>query len=396
MREAERDALPALPMAPATGPRFAAIDLARGVALVGMIIYHLSFDLRYLGFTDVDPTSEPWLVGLARITAGSFLFLAGVNLVLAHRNGFRGPAFFRRLGIIVAAAAMVSVVTYGVLGPDYFIRFGILHAIAACSLLGALVLRLPALVLIVLAVAAFALPVWFTGSALDQPWLFWLGLSANPPDSVDFVPILPWLGVTLAGMAAAKLGIAAGADSWLAPWHPRNPPARLLILAGQWSLAIYLLHQPLILGILTPIAWFTPDRPTVAESTLTEDLGRVGQVPESPLEPIPDAEPANPTLLARQTEAYTAECLKGCGANGSDLATCTAYCGCVLNRMDTAGLRSRILLAPVLTEALQQRLVTFSQGCWRSLAPATPAPAPEALPEAPPAVAPAAEAPTPN
>ena len=123
--------------------RLLGLDIARSAALLGMVCFHIVFDLQMFGHLPFGTTLHPVFYWHARLVAGSFLFLAGVSLWLAHGQGIHWPAFWRRWIKLVAAAALVTVATYVAL-PEYFVYFGILHCIAASSLIGLLALRLPA------------------------------------------------------------------------------------------------------------------------------------------------------------------------------------------------------------------------------------------------------------
>jgi uncharacterized membrane protein len=242
---------PAASETPLAATRIAELDLARSAALLGMAIYHFSYDLqmfRYLPAGTV--TSGGWAI-FARLVAGSFIAIAGVSLVLAHRHGFRRRAFLRRLAVIGAAAALVSLATW-LAFPDAFIFYGILHSIFVASLVGALFLRAPVVLILAVAVAIFALPRWVTVPALDDGPLQWLGLSAHR-GTLDFEPVFPWAGLFLFGMAAARLAARAG---WLDRPRPAPGPwARRLGWPGRHSLAVYLLHQPVLLGLVAAAHW---------------------------------------------------------------------------------------------------------------------------------------------
>ena len=115
--------------------RIEAIDIARALALVAMAIFHFTWDLENFGYLTPGLTEHGGWRLFARCIASSFLFLVGVSLVLANRNGIRWPAFWKRFAMIVVAAAAITLVTLYVT-PDAFIFFGILHEIALASLLG--------------------------------------------------------------------------------------------------------------------------------------------------------------------------------------------------------------------------------------------------------------------
>ncbi|NDW07985.1 DUF1624 domain-containing protein [Jiella sp. 40Bstr34] len=82
------------------------------MAILGVVVYHFGWDLSFFGFASPDMMfSEPVII-FARALAGSFMFLAGVSLVLAHGNGVRWRKFRQRLAKVAAAAAVISIVTF--------------------------------------------------------------------------------------------------------------------------------------------------------------------------------------------------------------------------------------------------------------------------------------------
>ncbi|TGQ03474.1 heparan-alpha-glucosaminide N-acetyltransferase domain-containing protein, partial [Mesorhizobium sp. M2E.F.Ca.ET.219.01.1.1] len=97
------------------------------------------------------------------------------------------------------------------------------------------------------AALVIAAPAYLRFEALDHPWLWWIGLSAINPRSNDYVPLFPWFGAVLAGIAVVKLASASGLLARLGTWMPgrwSNP----LTFIGRHSLAFYLIHQPLLFG----------------------------------------------------------------------------------------------------------------------------------------------------
>lgn len=248
----------------ASGGRFLLIDILRGVAILAMIVYHFGWDLSYFGLIAVDVASSPGWVVFARTIAATFIGLVGVNLTLASRKGIRWPAYGRRLGLIVGAAAIVSLGTYW-LDPQSFVFFGILHCIALASVLALLFLRLPGWLLVVAAIACFVAPEFLKSPVFNGHGWYWLGLSTEQPGTVDYVPMLPWFGVVLIGMVAGRV-IVAHRENRLLQWHSQAWWARFLATAGRWSLAIYLIHQPVLMGSLILLApYLQPGDQALAE-----------------------------------------------------------------------------------------------------------------------------------
>ena len=253
-----------------------------------MVIYHFSWDLSFFGLIATDVATAPGWRIFAQLIAGSFLGLVGVGLVLAHGGGIRWPAFLRRLGLLVLAAAAVTLGSY-LLFPDSFIFFGILHAIALTSVLGLAFVRLPWFVTAIAAAIAFALPSIASSPAFNAPGLLWLGLATRIPATNDYIPLLPWFGCVLAGIVIAKLLMQRSpTPGWLRHEAP-GAVGRGLVFAGRHSLAIYLVHQLVLLGVLWAFV----------------------QVVEPP-----------------RTTPFQRSCARACIDNGSDAATCSRYCTC--------------------------------------------------------------------
>ncbi|TDR93288.1 heparan-alpha-glucosaminide N-acetyltransferase [Enterovirga rhinocerotis] len=226
-----------------SAPRIPAIDIARGLAVVAMVVYHTAWDLSTLALVDLDVTgSREWNL-FARSIAASFLVLVGIGLVLAHGDGIRWPHFLRRVAVIATGALAITAAT-AFFFPSSYIFFGILHNIALSSLIAVPFLALPPLVTAAVGLAMLYLPTVVAGGVFDTPILAFLGLGRIPPVTYDWVPVVPWTGYVLAGIAVARL--VAG----VLPRGEGGRIGRLFATLGRYSLVIYLLHQPLIFGAL--------------------------------------------------------------------------------------------------------------------------------------------------
>lgn len=239
----------------ASSKRLYLIDYARGVAIIAMAIFHFTWDLEFFGFVERGLTATFEWKTFARCIASSFLFLAGVSLILAHDPIIKLKSFIKRLFWLLCAAAIISAATFYAM-PNAPIFFGILHSIAAASIIGLLLRRLSPIILILLAVLIFLAPFYLRSEIFDTPILWWVGLNANIPRSNDYVPLLPWLAPFLIGMASAKLLKAKGVFEALG--NAQTPPANIFLkglsFIGRHSLATYLLHQPILLGLVWLVA----------------------------------------------------------------------------------------------------------------------------------------------
>ena len=225
------------------------IDAIRGTAVLAMIGYHLAWDLTFFGLTGFRLLHDPFWYWQPRLVTGTFLILVGVSVTLATAHRRIPPRYLRRTGWIALAAAAITIATF--IGfRDSFIFFGILHCITAASLIGLALVRLPWPGLATLALAVFALGTVDYPPVMDHPWLIWLGLGDRVPATNDFIPLVPWVGFTIAGMA---LGRALLARPTAVGAMDRSEPgigARMLGWLGRNALPVYLVHQPVLLGIL--------------------------------------------------------------------------------------------------------------------------------------------------
>lgn len=234
---------------PAEPARIALVDLLRGVALVAMTGFHFCFDLGMFGLIDPLAMFEPFPVWTARSIAGTFLFLVGFSLYLAHGRRISWAGFLKRLGQVGGAAAIISGATWFAT-PDAFIFFGILHSIAFASLAGLLFLALPWQANAAAGLFVLVSRPWLQSTALDDPLWWWSGLSRVIPHTNDYVPVFPFFGMVLLGIAAAQYLRGQNLMACISALKLENPAARLLRLLGRNSLVYYLLHQPVMLGIL--------------------------------------------------------------------------------------------------------------------------------------------------
>ena len=235
-------------MPPARPTRLALVDVLRGLAVAQMIVFHFIYDLNYFGWVKVRMlVDEPW-VGWRTAIVTQFLLLVGVSLVL--RMSFKPGLgdFLRRWAEVAGAALLVSAGSWLVFGPR-FIWFGILHFIAAALLLVRPMVRLGAWNLALGAVAILA------GLALADPAFNptpanIIGFVTKKPGTEDYVPLFPWIGVVLIGVGLGSLWQRAGwrVPPVLAPLDAEPP--RLLRLLGTWALTVYVVHQPVLMGVM--------------------------------------------------------------------------------------------------------------------------------------------------
>lgn len=311
--------------APSAGrpARLPLLDALRGAALLAMIFYHFSWDLRFFGYIATDVATElGWRI-FARSIASTFLALVGVGLVLSTRRGFHAGRFLRRLGIVAAAAAAVTIATYFAM-PDAYIFFGILHAIAVSSVLALPFVWAPIPLVIAAAIFSLLAPTLFSGPVFDAPALLWLGLATYLPRTNDYVPIFPWFGVVLAGVLAAR--VAPRLWARMPPLKFNVPAPRLLVLGGRYSLVVYLTHQLILLSVVWLAAQIVP-----------------------------------PSLLAFEP-AYVEGCTASCVGAEAGADVCRRTCACLADRSQAEGLW-RDLMRQTLSVEQERRYFALADAC---------------------------------
>ena len=237
------------------------IDLLRAIAMLWMTAYHFCFDLNYHGLIHENFNFDPFWTWQRTAIVSLFLFTAGLSQAVAAQQGQSWGRFWKRWAQVAGAAVLVTAGSM-LMFPDSFIYFGVLHGIAVMLIVvrltagwGVWLWPLGALAIAAKFVAPFVIEAWPTLSVLNQPGFNALGFISRLPITEDYVPVLPWLGVMWWGVAAGRWALQ-NRPTWLgAGQGPARGLKRGLVVLGRWSLSYYLLHQPVMLGLLAGVFW---------------------------------------------------------------------------------------------------------------------------------------------
>ena len=227
---------------------FDILDVSRGFAILLMFIYHFCFDLDYYGFIQQDFTRDEFWINFRIVIVTLFLLVMGISLYLASYQGIRKKHFRQRLFLLIFYSSLVSISSW-IMYPKSMIFFGILHFITVASVLGLLFIRFGKINLI-LGLLLIVISQTISYAFFDQAYLQWFGLMTKLPIAVDYVPLLPWFGVVLIGIYLGQILAQLPDKSFLKQWQSTHVTSNTLALGGRYSLHIYMLHQPLFLGIL--------------------------------------------------------------------------------------------------------------------------------------------------
>jgi uncharacterized membrane protein len=237
--------------------RLPRLDALRGAAIVWMVGFHFAFDLNHFGLLHPaqDFYRDPlWTLQRTAIVT-LFVASAGLGAAAALHGLPQGAAlcerldarFWRRWAQVAGCAVLVSAGS-ALMFPRSWISFGVLHGLAVMLVLARVLAPLRGW-LWPLGLAALLLPQAVAHPFFDSRLTNWVGLVTRLPVTEDYVPLLPWLGVMLWGLAAGQALLARGGVLGGALPRALAPLAGL----GRWSLSVYMLHQPLLIGAI--LAW---------------------------------------------------------------------------------------------------------------------------------------------
>ena len=243
------------------------LDLLRGFAIFMMILHHFAYDLRYIFQYDVFAFIGAECDWFWAFVHPFFIFIfVGVSGICCQfsRNNFRRSG---KLALVAIAFSVVTVTADHFLDLGCAIYFNVLHVLAIATFLFAVFDHFEQKktggrksrggdMVLLLIVALFmwllhAIP--FYEGTIHNKWIFILGITPHP-DSImtmgDELGLIPWIGVFF-------LGVLIGRHVYQEKetFFPNCPKAvhavsRPFEWIGRNSLLVYLIHQPIVLGIL--------------------------------------------------------------------------------------------------------------------------------------------------
>ena len=232
--------------------RFHGLDTLRGLTLISMIAYHACWDMVYMFGADWAWYRSDGAYLWQQSICWTFILLSGYCWNLGRHHGKRGLMAFGG-GILVSGVTMVIM-------PEDAIFFGVLSLLGAMALLliplDTSLRRIPARAGLAGSFGLFLLfrdvnegYLGFEGARLlalpeglyRNLLTACLGFPGPGFHSSDYFPLLPWCFLFLTGYFLYRL-------------RPEADPCRLRLLGvtalGRHSLVAYLLHQPVVYGVL--------------------------------------------------------------------------------------------------------------------------------------------------
>lgn len=229
------------------------LDILRGGAVLGMVLHHglVSYEIIFSSSIDLLYTEAFYILQL--------LFVAVFLLVSGICTNYSSSVLKRGI-IVFSAALLVSFATCIILPAIGFtglnIYFGILHMFGLSMILYALLRKFfekinPIAGIIIFSLLFIAYYIYYrTGPVSSSYFLMIFGIL---PESIksygDYYPLLPYFFLFIVGTYIGKYIKRGDFPAWF--YNARFAP---LEICGRYSLWVYILHQPIIFGILY-IVW---------------------------------------------------------------------------------------------------------------------------------------------
>ena len=235
------------------------LDEVRGLSILLMVIYHFFFDVVVIFDVNIPLFYTAGIQFLVYFFAGTFIFISGAVCNYSRSNIKRGIICFL-LGV------GVSLVTY-LFDRRFVDLFGILHFLGTSMVLFALLKKPLSKVPVTLGICVAAL-LFLATFNIDQGYLFFkhflkiplpqslyrtntfffLGFHNKTFLSSDYFPLMPWFYLFLAG---SFFGRPLSQGKMPEFFYKKHVP--FLSSVGKKTIYIYLLHQPVLMGVLYTI-----------------------------------------------------------------------------------------------------------------------------------------------
>ena len=244
-----------------TKTRYYLVDALRGLALINMVLYHFSYDIFVIYGQNPD-----WLGSTAAFLwqqgiCWSFILISGFSWRFGAANSLKRGLLLNGLGLLITAVTWLAI-------PDEVILFGILNFIG-CGVLLTIPFsksgeKIPPLlgagICLILFALTYHIPSGYLqigGEILGLPDALYSGaltiFGFPGPDfySSDYFPILPWIFLYWTGWFLYPVFMKSkGIRRFLSIRIP------LLSFIGRKTIWVYVLHQPILMGICILLSSF--------------------------------------------------------------------------------------------------------------------------------------------
>lgn len=226
--------------------RIALLDILRGTAMIYVVLYHTTYDLKFIYGRDIPAVITPGNTVFEHFHTLFLWILFAVSGICAgfSRSSLKRGAFLYIIGWLITFVTSVFM-------PSQLIVFGVLSCFGACmvitDLIKPLLNKIPWAALLIMSLILWLI---FDNVKLPVPanaaYLYPIGIRAEGFRSADYFPIIPYIFMFWTGNALYR-----PITQRELPERIRSMRSGILGFIGRHSLIIYAVHQPLLMLIFT-------------------------------------------------------------------------------------------------------------------------------------------------
>jgi len=216
------------------------IDFLRFVAIIFMVLYHFAYDVQYYLGKDINFEGLGWTF-IGKTSSFLFILVSGISSGFSKDNIRRGIKTF-------IWGLVVTFVTFIFLKEEY-VRFGILHFLGLCMMIYPFLYNINSIVLLILSFISFYLGLFLKKITVNTFLFLPFGLYYKGFSSIDYFPVFPYISIYIIGIIIYKSFYKKGITLF-------KIKVGFIEYISQKSLVIYLIHQPILLGIIYLIKLF--------------------------------------------------------------------------------------------------------------------------------------------
>lgn len=239
--------------------RFIEIDIFRGLALFLMIVAHILWDLNYF---KIIPMNNNLYSTFSKVIPLLFFLIVGLSLIVSkkkieNKSIEEQNRYYKKLtirGLKIIGFGMIITIGSFIFIPDKPVFFGVLHCIGLSIILSVPILKYKN--------HAFLYSIFFiflsfvvTQFTVEKPNILQFIVGLHQSDvwkyTVDYFPLFPWFTIIIIGIAVGDQLYCGYKREFRLPDLSRYKSLKIFQWIGQHSLGIYLLHQPIIGGLIS-------------------------------------------------------------------------------------------------------------------------------------------------
>ena len=230
------------------------LDILRGIAVIGMVFHHALVSYEIVFWDTIDFLYTDAFTAIQLVFVAVFLLVSGI-CTRYSRNVLKRGLIVCAAAVVVSLATCVVLPAFGMDGLQIY--FGVLHMFGLSMVIYALTQKLLDKIPTAVGITLFTVlyigyyAVYATSPAGDTPWLLIFGVLPRTMTAYgDYYPLLPYMFLFIAGGYLGRLVF----DKKF-PERFYTARCKPLELCGRYSLYVYVLHQPVIFGILMLISY---------------------------------------------------------------------------------------------------------------------------------------------